>query len=134
MQYGHSLFLSPHTDVFTVRLLHLIASKVVSTLLEIVETHRIDLEPEHDNVEVHFKTGRVLLLGECLAASSPPWLLESQSVAELRVPELTRKKIDGLKFASTSFSMSLNLEVICAAERRVVRATGVCTSSFATLW
>ena len=134
MQYGHSHFLSPHTDFLTARLLHLIASKVVSIVLEIVETNRIDLELEHDSVEVHFETGRVLLLGECLAASSPPWLLESQSVAELRVLELTRKKIDDLKFASTSFSMSLNLEVICAAERRVVRATGVCTLSYATFW
>ena len=97
MQYGHSQCLSPHTDFLTARLLHLIDSRVVSTLLEIVETHQIDLELEHDNVEVHFKTGRVLLLGECLAASSPPWLLESQSVAELRMPELTRKNIDDFK-------------------------------------
>ena len=36
----------------------------VSTLLEIVEILRIDLDQDDDNIEVHFSTGRVPLLGE----------------------------------------------------------------------
>ena len=84
-------FFSLHIDFSTARLLHLIVPDVVSTLLGIVDILRIDLKHD-DNVEVHFKTGRVALLGECLAVSSLLLLHESaESVAELRVPELTRK-------------------------------------------
>ena len=52
----------------------------VSSLLEIVEV-LLDLQHGDDNVEVHFVTGGAPL----------PQLHESQKVAELRVPERTRK-------------------------------------------
>ena len=52
-----------------------------STLFGIVEALRIDLQHGDDNVEVHFVTGGAPL----------PQLHESQRVAELRVPERTRK-------------------------------------------
>ena len=45
------------------------ASNLVSILLEIVEILQIDLQHHDDNIEVHFLSGRVPLLGECLAAS-----------------------------------------------------------------
>ena len=69
VQYWHSQFLSLHIDFLTARLLHLIVPNVASALLEIFEIPRIDLHDD-DNLEVHFSTGRVPLLGECLAASS----------------------------------------------------------------
>ena len=91
VQCWHSQFFSLLIDFLTARLLHLIVPDVVSTLLEIVEILRIDLK-HYDNVEVHFLTGTLPLLGECLAVSSLLLLHESaESVAELRVPELTRK-------------------------------------------
>ena len=68
----HSQFLSLHIDFFAARLLHLIVPNVVSTLLEIVDILRIDLQHDDDNIEIHFFTGRVPVLAECLAASSLP--------------------------------------------------------------
>ena len=41
----------------TVRLLRLIVPSFVSTLREIAELHRIDLQHGNDIVEVHFLTG-----------------------------------------------------------------------------
>ena len=39
------------------------------------------------HADVQFLTGRLPLDGECLSASSPLWLLETEIVAALRVPE-----------------------------------------------
>ena len=55
----------------------LIVPNVVSTLFGIVEIVRT--------------VSKVPLLCECLAALSLPYLHESESSTELRVPELTRK-------------------------------------------
>ena len=74
----------------TVRLLNLIVANVTSIVLQDVGFHRIDLHDD-DSIEVHFLPRRVPLLGECLAASSLMKLHESEIVAELQVPELTRK-------------------------------------------
>ena len=57
-----------------------------------MKNHRIDHQHDDDNVEVHFKTGRLLPDSECLHASAPLQLVEPESVAELRVPELPRKQ------------------------------------------
>ena len=57
MQYWRSQFWSLHLDSLTVRLLYLIVPSVVSTLLEIVEIHEIDLQHDDDNVEDHFLSG-----------------------------------------------------------------------------
>ena len=57
VQYWHSQFLSLHIDFLSARLLRLIVTNVVSTLLEIVENIRIDLQHD-DFVGVHFFTGR----------------------------------------------------------------------------
>ena len=64
-------FVSSH-GFLTARLLHLFVPNVVSTLFEVVEILRIDLQHDGDDIEVHFLTWRVPLLCECLAASSLP--------------------------------------------------------------
>ena len=63
----------------------------VSTLLEI-ETHRIDLQHDDENVGAPFRNWGTPLDFECLSASSLLWLLGADSVAELRLPGLTRKQ------------------------------------------
>ena len=72
VQYWHSQFLSLDIDSLTARLVHLIVSMFVSTLFEIVQILRIDLQHDDDNIEVHFFIGRMPILCECLAASSLP--------------------------------------------------------------
>ena len=52
---------------------------------------RASLQHEDADVEIHFLTGRVHLRCERLSASSLLQLLETESVAELRVPELSQK-------------------------------------------
>ena len=91
MQDWHSKFSSLYIDSFTERLPCLIVPNVVSILLQIVDIHQIDLQHEDGTVEVHFPTERVHLRCERLSASSLLQILEAESVAELRVPELTRK-------------------------------------------
>ena len=58
--------------------------------LKTVGIHRIDLQHVDDNVEVHFPTGRVHLRCDSLHHLKCSFL--NKSVAELRVPGLTRKK------------------------------------------
>ena len=70
LEYLHSQYLPRQRDFLTARLLHLIFPEFVSTLLEIVEILRMDLQHDDDNIEVHFLTGRVPLLGECRRASN----------------------------------------------------------------
>ena len=127
-QYGRSHFWSLHIDSLIVRSLYLIVPHFFSTLNEIVEIHRIDLQHDDDNVEVlNWKTTSLELLA-------------TYSIAELRVHELTRKlfrtiihAVDGLRFSSTLLSMSLNLEVIGAAVRLVARPAATSTCSYATV-
>ena len=68
-EHLHPQFLSLHIDSSTARLLRLIVLNYVSTLLEIVEILRVDLQHD-DNIEVHLLTKRLHLICECLAASS----------------------------------------------------------------
>ena len=75
------------------------------------------------------------LLIESVSVSSLLSLLGTESVTELRVPELTRKFISGKNRVDVwnsprhLFSMSLNLEVICAAVRLEARAAAISTRS-----
>ena len=58
-------------------------------MLEIVEIHRVDLQHDDDNVEVlNWETTSRFF--QCLSASHPLQLLETDSVFEVRVAELTR--------------------------------------------
>ena len=50
VQYWHSLFLSLHMDSFAARLLQLIVPYVLSTLFEIVQILRIDLQHDDDKI------------------------------------------------------------------------------------
>ena len=52
-QSWHSQFWSLHIDSLTMRILYLIVPKLVSTLLGVLEIHRIDLQHDDDDVEVH---------------------------------------------------------------------------------
>ena len=91
LEYLHSQFLPRQRDFLTVRLLHLIVPKFVSTLLQIFEILRIDFHDDDDSIEVHFVNGRLLPNCECLSASFLLEPLEPESVEGVRVLELTRK-------------------------------------------
>ena len=61
VQDWHSQCLSLHQEFSPARLLHWIVPNFVSTLLEIVEILRVDLQHDDDNMAVHFIAGRVTL-------------------------------------------------------------------------
>ena len=89
MQYWRSKSWSLQTEYVTVRLLYLIVQMFVSFMLEIVEIHRVDLQHDDDNVEVlNWETTPRFF--QCLSASHALQLLETDSVFEVRVADLTR--------------------------------------------
>ena len=122
-------------DFSAASLLHLISTIFLSR----VNLRSSRFFDDDDNVHVHFSSARVPLDCEYLSTylcssffRQCRWASCAWSNSE--VISDNNARCWWLKFASTLFSMSLNLEVSCTAVRLVVRAAAISTCSHATRW